>query len=89
MFNQMDRYSDEQKKIHDYIKSLHEDGYGYRKISKILNDKDIKTQKGNLWYNSTVHSVLKRYQERVNRINFVNKEYKSEWGKFEIKKLKD
>ena len=85
----MDRYSDEQKQIHDYIKFLHDEGYGYRKISKILNDKGIKTHKSNLWCNSTVHSVLKRYQERVNRLNFVNKEYKPEWGKFKINKLED
>ena len=45
MFNQMDRYSDEQKKIHDFIKSLHDEGYGHRKISKILNDKDIKNKR--------------------------------------------
>ena len=85
----MDRYSDEQKKIHDYIKSLHEDGYGYRKISKILNDKGIKTHKGNLWCNSTVHSVLKRYKDRVQRLEIINQNYESEWGRFTIKKLKD
>ena len=59
MFNQMDRYSDEQKQIHDYIKSLHDEGYGYRKISKILNDKGIKTHKGNKFLNTNVYSVLK------------------------------
>ena len=45
MFNQMDRYSDEQKKIHDYIKSLHEDGYGYRKFLKYLMIKVSKHTK--------------------------------------------
>ena len=41
----MDRYSDEQKKIHDYIKSLHEDGYGYRKFLKYLMIKVSKHTK--------------------------------------------
>ena len=65
------------------------DELSFKEISKILNDEGIRTHKGNLWYNSTVYSVLKRYKQRVNRLNFVNKEYESEWGKFKIKKLKD
>ena len=88
MFHQ-NRYTTSQKHNHDYIKQLHDSGLGYRKISKILNDEGIRTHKGNLWYNSTVHSVLKRYKDRVNRLNIINQEYKSEWGKFEIKKFKD
>ena len=85
----MDRYSNEQKQIHDYIKSLHDEGYGYRKIYKILNDKGIKTHKGNKFLNTNVYSVLKRYKDRDQRLEIINQNYESEWGRFTIKKLKD
>jgi hypothetical protein len=42
-------WSDEQQKIHDTIKSLYDSGMGYKKISNYLNEKGIKTPKGNLW----------------------------------------
>ena len=58
-----DKYSKEQQETHDYIKSLHDSGLGYRKISKILNEKGIKTSKDNTWKNTQVHSVLKKYRE--------------------------
>ena len=67
------------------IQSLREKGLGYRKISKLLNDKGIKTSKGNTWTNSKVFSVLKKYKEREERLNLINKEYEPEWGKMEIR----
>ena len=57
------KYSKEQQEKHDYIKSLHDSGLRYRKISKILNEKGIKTSKGNTWKNAQVHSVLKKYRQ--------------------------
>ena len=36
-------WSDEQQKTHDLIKSLHDSGMGYRKISHHLNELGIKT----------------------------------------------
>ena len=42
-------WSEEQQKTHDLIKSLHDSGMGYRKISHHLNEQGIKTPKGNLW----------------------------------------
>ena len=44
---QNEKYSEEQEQIHNLIKSLHESGLSYRKISQILNEKNIKNFKGN------------------------------------------
>ena len=41
-----DRYSERQKELHDYIKSLHDSGMSYRRITKLLNKKGIKTHTG-------------------------------------------
>ena len=72
---QNEKYSEEQEHTHNLIKSLHESGLGYRKISQILNKKNIKTSKGNTWKNIQVHSVLKRYRERLERIKLMNAVY--------------
>ena len=67
------------------IKSFIEAGLGYRKISKILNDKGIKTSKKNTWTNTKVFSVLKKYKERRERLELINKEYELEWRTMEVK----
>ena len=85
---QNDNYSTQQKENHDLIKSLHDDGLGYRKISKILNEKGIKTSRGNTWTNTKVFSVLKKYKEREDRLELINKEYKPEWGKMKIRSFR-
>ena len=82
---QNDKYSEEQEQIHNLIKSLHDSGLGYGKISQILNEKNIKTSKGNTWKNTQVYSVLKRYRERQERLELINKVYEPEWGKIEIR----
>ena len=60
-------WTEEQKRNHDLIKSMHDSGLGYRKIAYYLNEKGIKTVRGNTWNNSQVFSVLKRYQEKLDR----------------------
>ncbi len=40
---------------------------GYRKIAQYLNEKGIKTTRGNSWRNTQVSSVLKRYDEKMFR----------------------
>ena len=72
---QNDKYSEEQEQTHNLIKSLHDSGLGYRKISQILNEKNIKTSKGNTWKNTQVYSVLKRYRERQERLELMNRLY--------------
>ena len=53
-------YTKRQQIIYVLIKHLHdEEGFGYRKISKWLNQSGIKTHRGKNWFNSSVISVLK------------------------------
>jgi DNA-binding NarL/FixJ family response regulator len=40
---------------------------GYRKIADYLNAHGIKTVRGNTWKNTQVFSVLKRYQQKLDR----------------------
>ena len=81
------RYSERQKELHDYIKNLKETGMSYRRITKHLNDKGIKTHTGKEWgkTGNSVYSVLKKYRLREERIELLNKEYELEWGTMEVK----
>ncbi|MDC0072124.1 recombinase family protein [Gammaproteobacteria bacterium] len=65
---------------------LHEEkGLGYRKISYKLNEWGIKTPRGKKWFNTSVHSVLKRRNQRDFRVeNQRNKQYPLKIGKFSI-----
>ena len=85
---QNNKYTKQQQENYDLIKSFRETGLGYRKISKILNDKGIKTSKRNTWTNTKVCSVLKKYKERRERLELINKEYEPEWGKFVVRNEK-
>ena len=82
------RLTKEQEETNNLIKSLHDDGMGYRKISHYLNERGINTHKGNRWTNTQVFSVLKRYRERQERLAFIEKEYEPVWGKMELKLLR-
>ena len=58
-------YTKRQQIVYVLIKHLHDiEGWGYRKISKWLNQSGIKTHRGKKWFNSSVISVLKRKHER-------------------------
>ena len=81
----LEKYTSQQEEIYQKIKSLHNFGLGYRKISHYLNDKGILTNKGKKWGGNNVYSVLKRHKEREDRIKYMNKEYEPEWSKMEIK----
>ena len=75
----------EQQENHDLIKLLYDKGIGYRKIAQYLNEKGIKTARGNSWVNTQVFSVLKRFKQRQDRIkNVCMKEHDIEIGKFEL-----
>ena len=81
-------YSPRQQEIHDLIKSLHDDGMSYRRISKFLNEKGISTPTGKEWgkTGNSVYSVLKRNRERVHRLeNVRKKEHKTKYSKFEVR----
>ena len=75
-----DRYSKRQKKLHYYIKSLHDSGMSYRRITKLLNKKGIKTHTGKEWgeTGNSVYSVLKKYRLREERLALLNREYELE-----------
>jgi hypothetical protein len=74
-------WSEEQQEIHDLIKSLHNGEMGYRKIAQYLNEKGIKTARGNSWRNTQVSSVLKRYDEKMFRQQIAMTKYEPEWSK--------
>ena len=70
--------------VYQLIKHLHEKGgLGYRKISQKLNSWGIKTQRDKEWFNSSVHSVLKRKHQRDKRVEEVREmEYPVRISKF-------
>ena len=69
------RYSEKQLGIYRLVKSLHKDGLGYRRIAKVLNERGLTSEEGHVWKNTNVYSVLKRYSERQERLNFRKKKY--------------
>ena len=65
---------------------MKEEGMGYRRISRKLNDWGIKTHRDKQWFNSSVSSVLKRKHERDVMINEIrDQHYPSEVSKMELK----
>ena len=61
---------------------------GIQKINqniKLHNAKNIKTINGNIWESKQVYSILKRYKERLKRLEFMNKEYEMVWSRMKIK----
>ena len=80
VYQQLEKYSPQQEEIFNLIKSLRESGMGYRKISYYLNKRGILTHKGKSWRTGHVYSVLKRHNERLDRIEYQKIEYEPEWG---------
>ena len=79
-------YTKRQQIIYLLIHHLHDkEGWGYRKISKWLNQSGIKTHRGKKWFNSSVISVLKRKHERdVMNDQISNQYFPSKVSKFEV-----
>ena len=79
-------YTKRQQIIYLLIHHLHDrEGWGYRKISKWLNQSGIKTHRGKNWFSSSVISVLKRKHERDIRNEQIRNQYfPSKVLKFEI-----
>ena len=71
-------YTAQQEELYKQIRSLKNEGLSYRRISKSLNDKGILTPNKKEWgvSGNSVHSVLKRYKEREERLELRNKKYK-------------
>ena len=83
------RWSDEQEHTHKRIKSLHDNGKGYRTIAKLLNAENLKTAKGKEWKNTNVYSVLKRYAERQARLERQSYTSEIKFSKMKLEWLKD
>jgi len=65
---------------------MKEEGLGYRKISRKLNQWGIKTLRGKQWFNTSVSSVLKRKHERDVLFDEIhNQHFPSEVSKMELK----
>jgi hypothetical protein len=79
-------YTKRQQIIYVLIQHLHDrEGWGYRKISKWLNQSGIKTHRGKKWFNSSIISVLKRKHEYDLRIQQIrNQHFPTKISKFEV-----
>ena len=71
------RYTDKNYNLYKLIQSLRDEGWSYRRISKHFNEKGILTPNNKEWglSGNSVYSILKRYRERVERLDFRNKKY--------------
>ena len=79
-------YTPYQQFLYALCKQLHDKGYGYRRIAKMLNKWGVSTARGNSFYNTSVSSILKRRHERDIRIEEMrNKEFPVKIGKFSLK----
>jgi len=64
---------------------MKEEGLGYRRISKKLNQWGIKTHRGKEWFNTSVSSILKRKHERdLMNEQIRNQYFPSKVSKFEV-----
>jgi len=64
---------------------MKDEGLGYRRISRKLNQWGVKTHRGKEWFNTSVSSVLKRKHERDVMNNQIRNQYfPSKVSKFEI-----
>ena len=80
-------YTKRQQIIYLLIQHLHDkEGWGYRKISKWLNQSGIKTLRGKNWFSSSVISVLKRKHERdLMNEQIRNQHFPSKVSRFKVK----
>ena len=80
-----DRWSIQQEETIQLVRTLRKEGLGYRKIAKHLNQIGLTTARNTSWTNTKVFSFLKRYQERQERLAFIEKEYEPVWGKMKVR----
>ena len=80
------RYTDKHIKLYKLIQSLRVKKWSYRRISKYLNEEGVLTANNKKWgvSGNSVYSVLKRFEERKERIDLRNKRYKPVWSKMWI-----
>ena len=59
----------------------------YRRITKLLNKKGIKTHTGKEWgeTGNCVYLVFKKFRQREEKLELLYNEYELEWGTMEVK----
>jgi hypothetical protein len=62
-------YSEHQQYLYDTSKKLYGEGLGYRKISNLFNERNIKTPRGSEFKGNYVFSILKKGRIREERLN--------------------
>ncbi len=78
-------YTKYQQFLYDLCKQLQYKGYGYRRIAKMFNKWKLQTPRGNTFSNGSISSILKRKQQRDNRIQDKrNKVFSPKLGKLKI-----
>jgi len=70
-------YSTRQYMIYSLILFMKEEGLGYRRISKKLNQWGIKIHRNKQWFNTSVSSVLKMKHERDVLVDEIRSQYYS------------
>ena len=67
---QLIKWTEEQETLYFIVSNLYKKHKSYRKVSTLLNQRKIKTFKGNTWgkTGNNVYSVLKRYKERTEQL---------------------
>ena len=73
-------YSEHQQYLYETIKELQQKGLGYRKISNLFNERNIKTPRGSEFKGNYVLSILKKGKIREERLN-----RESEWNIHSVK----
>ena len=69
----------------EFILSLREQGLGYRRLRQVLNEKrGIKSHTGCGWGKNYVYAILKRYKERLERIEFRKMKHEPKFSKMWI-----
>ena len=66
--NQYSHYSDYQEYLYNLCSDLKKKSYGYRRISKTLNEMNLLSVRGTEFKSGHIHSLLKKGLIRKNRI---------------------
>ncbi len=78
-------YTKRQQVIYVLINHLHNsDGWGYRKISKWLNQSGIKNHTGKKWFASSVIVLKRKYERNLMNEQIRNQHFPTKISKFEV-----
>ena len=75
------KLSNQQRQLHRLIKKLKNRGLGYSKISKVLNQHNVKTINGKSFYPSLIFGILKKIKVKE---EFMNKRVIKKYMDFDI-----